>query len=131
MRFGDFVFMTPLPLVDMPNEKKALTREWVEPFRPVRQRTVRSETTKDLAGTLLPSVFMRKPSAYFLYQAERAEVQTLSTLETQPTTMSSYYKTQKKSSNIEIFCAVMCFTNILHKLVLNMEPSCTVQNTHA
>lgn len=49
IRFGDVAFMTPLalPSVDMPKEKQERLREWVEPFRPVRQRTVRSEITKD------------------------------------------------------------------------------------
>ena len=44
MRIGDVVFMTPLKSVDMPKDKQALMRKSVELFRPVRQRTVRSET---------------------------------------------------------------------------------------
>ena len=32
-------------------------KEWAEHYRPVRQRTVRSETTKDKAGALLPAVY--------------------------------------------------------------------------
>ena len=67
MRFSDVAFMTSLPLADMPKVKQALTQEWLEPFRPVRQRTVRSETTKEKAGALPPSVYMREPSVYFLY----------------------------------------------------------------
>ena len=31
--------------------------DWMENFRPVRQRTVRSETTKDKAGSLPPAVY--------------------------------------------------------------------------
>ena len=42
----------------MPRDKQTLRREWVEPFRPVRQRTVRSENTKDKAGA--PLVFIRE-----------------------------------------------------------------------
>ena len=33
-------------------EEEARIRKWVQPFHPVRQRTVRAETTKDKAGTL-------------------------------------------------------------------------------
>ena len=32
-------------------------KEWLESWRPVRQRTVRSETTKDKAGALPPAVY--------------------------------------------------------------------------
>ena len=32
-------------------------KDWLEKYRPVRQRTVRSETTKDKAGTLPPAVY--------------------------------------------------------------------------
>ena len=32
-------------------------KDWLESYRPVRQRTVRSETTKDKAGTLPPAVY--------------------------------------------------------------------------
>ena len=32
-------------------------REWVMRYRPVRQRTVRGETTKDKCGTLPPHVY--------------------------------------------------------------------------
>ena len=32
-------------------------KEWLESYRPVRQRTVRSETTKDKAGALPPAVY--------------------------------------------------------------------------
>ena len=32
-------------------------KEWAEHYRPVRQRTVRSETTKDKAGAIPPAVY--------------------------------------------------------------------------
>ena len=32
-------------------------KDWLENYRPVRQRTMRSETTKDKAGALLPAVY--------------------------------------------------------------------------
>ena len=59
--------MQPLPSVSMAKDDQTLMREWLEPFRPVRQRTVRSDTTKDKAGALPPSVYMSDPSTYSLY----------------------------------------------------------------
>ena len=39
-------------------------KEWLEDYRPVRQRTVRRETTKDKAGALPPAVYAKqKPDA--------------------------------------------------------------------
>ena len=32
-------------------------KDWLENYRPLRQRTVRSETTKDKAGALPPAVY--------------------------------------------------------------------------
>ena len=37
-----------------------LMREWAAPFKPVRQRTVRDETTKDKAGTLPISLYQNQ-----------------------------------------------------------------------
>ena len=37
-------------------------KELVDRYRPVRQRTVRSETTKDKAGALPPAVYSSQPS---------------------------------------------------------------------
>ena len=34
-------------------------KEWLENIRPVRQRTVRSETTKDKAGALPPAAYAK------------------------------------------------------------------------
>ena len=43
----------------MTSEDQQLMKEWMEPFRPVGQRTVRGETTKDKAGALPPSVYTK------------------------------------------------------------------------
>ena len=42
-------------------------RDWVEPFRPVCQRTVRSETTKDKAGTLPPTAYVKERGYQCIY----------------------------------------------------------------
>ena len=47
-----------LPAVQtMAKEDEVVMTDWMENFRPVRQRTVRSETTKDKAGSLPPAVY--------------------------------------------------------------------------
>ena len=38
-------------------------KEWLESYRVVRLRTVRSETTKDEAGALPPVVYAFQPTA--------------------------------------------------------------------
>ena len=59
---------TNMPLCDITGLKKMeqramakddeeVMRGWAEPFRPLRQRTVRDETTKDKAGTLPPLLY--------------------------------------------------------------------------
>ena len=50
--FKDLDVMAPLPTAYCSPEDARRMKEWIEPFRPVRQRTVRQETTKDKAGTL-------------------------------------------------------------------------------
>ena len=45
-------------------EDQQLMRDWLEPYRPVRQRTVRSETTKDKIGALPPNVCVNAPTAF-------------------------------------------------------------------
>lgn len=45
-------------------------REWLESYRPVRQRTVRSETTKDKAGALPPAVYRKPPESSELVSFE-------------------------------------------------------------
>ena len=49
--------MTPLPSVDITPGMEGQIKEWLESYRPVYQRTVRSETTKDKAGALPPAVY--------------------------------------------------------------------------
>ena len=49
--------MTPLPSVDITPGIEGQIKEWLESYRPVRQRTVRRKTTKDKAGALPPAVY--------------------------------------------------------------------------
>ena len=49
--------MTPLPPDELSKGEEQTMRDWLENYRPVRQRTVRSETTKDTPGTLPPAVY--------------------------------------------------------------------------
>ena len=49
--------MTPLPIDKLSKGEEQTMKDWLENYRPVRQRTVRSETTKDKAGTLPPAVY--------------------------------------------------------------------------
>ena len=49
--------MTPLPSEDITPGMEGRIKEWLESYRPVRQRTVRSETTKDKAGALPTAVY--------------------------------------------------------------------------
>ena len=50
---------TALPAVQqrVTKEDEAVMKEWMENYRLVRQRTVRSETTEDKAGALPPAVY--------------------------------------------------------------------------
>ena len=54
MSFKDVRFMTPLPPDELSKGEEQTMKDWLENYRPVRQRTVRSETTKDKAGALPP-----------------------------------------------------------------------------
>jgi len=49
--------MIPLPPDELSKGEKQTMKDWLENYRPVRQRTVRSETTKDKAGALPPVVY--------------------------------------------------------------------------
>jgi hypothetical protein len=51
--------MAPLPSEIIPRKMEAVMKDWLESYRPVRQRTVHSETTKDKAGALPPAVYMK------------------------------------------------------------------------
>ena len=50
-------FLSSLPAESIPKEAEITMKEWAEHYRPVRLRTVRSETTKDKAGALPPAVY--------------------------------------------------------------------------
>ncbi|CAH3172391.1 unnamed protein product, partial [Porites lobata] len=60
MLLSDIKFMSPLPSKTLPNREEDAMRGLVDNFRPVRQRTVRSETTKDKAGALPPAVYTKQ-----------------------------------------------------------------------
>ena len=49
--------MNPLPTDELSKREEQTMKDWLENYRPVRQRTVRSETTKDKAGALPPAVY--------------------------------------------------------------------------
>ena len=50
-------FMTPIPPDELSKRVGQTMKDWLEKYRPMRQRTVRSETTRDKAGTLPPAVY--------------------------------------------------------------------------
>ena len=52
----------PSPVVSIDPQIEAAIKELVDRYRPVRQRAVRSETTKDKAETLPPAVYSSQPS---------------------------------------------------------------------
>jgi len=63
MPFTAVKCMSPLPAAHSSIQQEDAMKEWMDNFRPVRQRTVRSETTKDKAGALPPAVYTKqKPS---------------------------------------------------------------------
>ena len=58
-------FMTSLPAESISKEAENTMKEWAEHYRPVRQRTFRSETTKHKAGALPPAVYDKtKPETW-------------------------------------------------------------------
>ena len=59
--FESIKFMQPLPSAEISAETETAMKELVEKHRPVRQRTVRGETTKDKAGALPPAVYTKLP----------------------------------------------------------------------
>ena len=50
MEFTNINFMQPLLSEEISPETETAMKELVEEYRPVRQRTVRGETTRDKAG---------------------------------------------------------------------------------
>ena len=57
MSFKDVWFMTPLPPDELSKGEGQTMKDWLEKYRPVCQRTARSETTKDKAGALPPAAY--------------------------------------------------------------------------
>ena len=56
-------------------DDEAVMKEWMENYRPVRQRTVRSETTYDKAGALPPAVYSQakqKEHSYVEFNRDQA-----------------------------------------------------------
>ena len=49
--------MTPIPPDELSKGEEQTMQHWLENYRPVRQRTVKSETTKGKAGTIPPAVY--------------------------------------------------------------------------
>lgn len=49
--------MAPLPSEDITPGMEGQIKEWLESYRPVRQRTVRNETIKDKLGALPPTIY--------------------------------------------------------------------------
>ena len=56
MAFKDVRFMTPLPPDELSKGEEQTMKDWLETYRPVRQRTVWSETPKGKI-TLPPAVY--------------------------------------------------------------------------
>ena len=61
MELGDVNVMKTPPVVSIDPQIETAMKELVDRYRPVRQRTVRSETTKDKAGALPPAVYSSQP----------------------------------------------------------------------
>ena len=60
MEFANNNFMQPLLAEEISPETQTAMKESVEKYRPVRQRTVWGETTKDKAGALSPAVYSKE-----------------------------------------------------------------------
>ena len=73
VNFKDLTYIAPSPSVNMTSENQQLMKEWMEPFRPVRQRTVRGETTKDKAGALPLSAYTKsqRQSAAIVFDSDQ------------------------------------------------------------
>lgn len=60
MEFANINFMQPLLSEEISPDTETAMKELVEKYRPVRQRTVRRETTKDKAKALPPAVYSKE-----------------------------------------------------------------------
>ena len=63
MPLSAIVTMGPMPSEEITPGMEEQIKEWLESYRPIRQRTVRSETTKDEAGALPPAVYTGQPTS--------------------------------------------------------------------
>ena len=61
MELADVEVMKPPTAARIDPPIEVAMKELVDKYRPVRQRTVRSETTKDKAGALPPAVYYTQP----------------------------------------------------------------------
>ena len=61
MEFADVEVMKPPTAARINPAIEVAMKEWVDKYRPVRQRTVRSGTTRDKAGALPPAVYYTQP----------------------------------------------------------------------
>ena len=61
MELADVEVMKPPTAARIDPPTEVAMKELVDKYRPVRQRTVRSETTKDKAGALPPAVYYTQP----------------------------------------------------------------------
>ena len=62
--FKDIPQISPLPSKSSTKKERSDMRQWVKDFRPVRQRTVRGETTKDKSGMLPPAVYANTATTF-------------------------------------------------------------------
>ena len=61
--FSAVATMPSLPSEDMTPGMEEQIKEWLQSYRPVHQRMVRSETAKDKAGALPPAVYTVQPTS--------------------------------------------------------------------
>ena len=74
--FKDVKFMTPLPPDELSKGEEQTMKDWLENYRSVRQRAVRSETTKDKAATPPPEVYSNanpNATARVIFPADQVE----------------------------------------------------------
>ena len=62
IEFASVAFMEPLPSAQISTAIETTMKELVEKHSPVRQRTARSETTKDREEALPPAVYTNEPN---------------------------------------------------------------------
>ena len=60
MSFRDVQVLTPFPSKGLSKRDEETVKDWLENYRPVRQRTMRSETTKDKTGALPPAAYAKQ-----------------------------------------------------------------------